>query len=305
MNFVFFDTECANCLNGNGKICSFGYTLTDSKFEFIKKKDILINPEARFLLGNAKNGDGISLAYPLYRFNSSRTFPFYHLEIKRLLENPNNIIFGFAVSQDINYLIYTCSRYHKEQINYKAFDIQLLVKKIYQERNLHSLEYLIVKYNLESYIYHRSDDDAYMSMEIFKKICEELNMTPLSVIEKFSDCFISNTDIAYNNEMREKKKKERKELIKKYQEFSSPIERITNINNYDKFFIDKKIVIERKLFNAHVDEFIKLKPMIYQKGGSVVGSFTKADYIVIQDKSEYQLQDNQCFILYKNFIKKF
>ena len=33
MNFVFYDVECANCYNGKGKLCSFGYVITD--FDYV------------------------------------------------------------------------------------------------------------------------------------------------------------------------------------------------------------------------------------------------------------------------------
>ena len=31
--YLFFDVECANCFNGKGKLCSFGYVLTDEMLE--------------------------------------------------------------------------------------------------------------------------------------------------------------------------------------------------------------------------------------------------------------------------------
>ena len=67
MNYVFFDIECANCIHGEGKICSFGFVKTDENFNVIQEHDLLRNPDAPFLLGNAKTGKGITLAYPLDR----------------------------------------------------------------------------------------------------------------------------------------------------------------------------------------------------------------------------------------------
>ena len=39
MKFVFFDIECANYINDMFTICTFGYTITDEKFNVIKKED--------------------------------------------------------------------------------------------------------------------------------------------------------------------------------------------------------------------------------------------------------------------------
>ena len=50
MQYLFFDIECANCDGGNGKICSFGYVLTDENFNEIEKEDIIIDPKAPFHL---------------------------------------------------------------------------------------------------------------------------------------------------------------------------------------------------------------------------------------------------------------
>ena len=63
MKYVFFDIECANCFQGNGKICSFGYVVTDEKFKILEKKDIPMNPHSKFHLFGNKNHPGIVLAY--------------------------------------------------------------------------------------------------------------------------------------------------------------------------------------------------------------------------------------------------
>lgn len=304
MNFVFFDTECANCLGGEGKICSFGYVKTDMQFNVIKKKDILINPDAKFLLGNAKTGKGISLAYPLFKFRDSKKFPFYYAEIKKILEDKNNIIFGFSVDQDIRYLIYTCKRYALKELSYNAFDIQLFDKCICQGKNTHGLDYLIKKYNLKSLTYHRSDDDAYMSMEIFKRLCEEINLNPCDAVKEYSKCFIDNKKVAKDFEERKKKIIEKQLIEKMFDEFLTPMA-INDITNYDEFFVNKKIVFERKLFNENKDEMMLLKEKIYKKGGMIVKNFEDADYIIIKYNSRYELKENQKYILYKNFVKRF
>ena len=39
MKYVFFDIECANCYQGKGKICSFGYVITNENFDVEEKYD--------------------------------------------------------------------------------------------------------------------------------------------------------------------------------------------------------------------------------------------------------------------------
>ena len=48
MKYLFFDIECANCFDGTGKICEFGYIQTDEKFNILEEDSIKINPCAPF-----------------------------------------------------------------------------------------------------------------------------------------------------------------------------------------------------------------------------------------------------------------
>ena len=65
MEYLFFDIECANCDGGNGKICSFGYVLADSRLDVMEKRDIVINPKAPFKL----KGWGNKYYINLYNIN--------------------------------------------------------------------------------------------------------------------------------------------------------------------------------------------------------------------------------------------
>jgi hypothetical protein len=84
MKYLFFDCECANCYDHEGKICSFGYVITDESFRLLEEKDIIINPNAPFdphVLGQGTNsidsrlhapavsdGGEIPLSLPNHRF---------------------------------------------------------------------------------------------------------------------------------------------------------------------------------------------------------------------------------------------
>ena len=47
-SYLFFDIECANCFDGVGKMCSFGYVLVNEEFEILDEDDVVMNPEAEF-----------------------------------------------------------------------------------------------------------------------------------------------------------------------------------------------------------------------------------------------------------------
>ena len=105
MNYVFFDIECANCFQGRGKICSFGYVITDEFFNVLEKKDIVMNPHAKFHLFGHRNHPGIVLAYDEKIFKSSPSFPKYYEEIRSLLQDKNNLVFGFSRVRSIGRML--------------------------------------------------------------------------------------------------------------------------------------------------------------------------------------------------------
>ena len=44
MKYLFFDIECSNCFQGVGKMCEFGYVLTDENLVVMKTGDIPMSP---------------------------------------------------------------------------------------------------------------------------------------------------------------------------------------------------------------------------------------------------------------------
>ena len=96
MRYLFFDIECCD-----GKhICEFGYVITDENFNPLEKKDITINPKAKFNLTGRPNRPDIKLFYSEEFYYSSPEFPVFYDEIKRLLEYDEQIIMGHAISND-------------------------------------------------------------------------------------------------------------------------------------------------------------------------------------------------------------
>ena len=77
--YLFFDIECSNGYN----ICSFGYVLVSEKMRVVDKKDIVINPESKFVLGQKGHRAKIKLAYPEEYFFKQDTFPAFYGKIKK------------------------------------------------------------------------------------------------------------------------------------------------------------------------------------------------------------------------------
>lgn len=286
MNYVFFDIECANCLNGEGKICSFGYVLTDEHFHVLKKKDILINPAAEFLLGNARTGEGIKLAYPLFKFERQHTFPYYYREIKALLENENNLSFGFAVNQDVSYLCYSCKRYGLPLIEFTFFDIQNFEKQINKRKNASGLDTLIKEYQLPVFTYHRSDDDALMSMEVFQKILLEHNLTLEDVLKQYGS--ILNHTEKFFKEITYKKKQKfiKSQHIEKIKQLFDGPHTKPDINLYIPSLYKKEVYIEYGLLYEEIDYFITHKKSLEAHGLLFTKSASAASIILIHGKQK-------------------
>lgn len=310
MNYVFFDVECANCLNGEGKMCSFGFVKTDENFQVLKKKDILIDPNAKFLLGNAKTGKGIKLAYPLFKFKRAFIFPHYYDEIKRLLEDENNICFGFAVHQDVNYITYTCNRYGLPIIRFSFFDIQKFEQEIYQRKNTSGLDHLVEYFHVPSFVYHRSDDDSLMSMEVLKGILEEKKMDVKTMLEEFKDCQ-DDTDhflrILKEKQQQKEKKKTNQKLIKEFYMLNYA----SNLEHYNAAFWNKKFFFSYRILGIYMQDALSWKKEFMKMGGIPCGDPYSADFVVVLDKKtkdHLNLKDKEkefSYISYKDFLKMF
>lgn len=279
MNYLFFDTECANCLNGEGKICSVGYVKTDTDFHVLKKRDILIDPNAPFLLGNAKKGEGIQLGYPLSRFRYSHTFPHYYEEIKKLFTAPETLCFGFCIHQDIGFLDYTCARYGLPFFSFEYVDIQKLDKALYGWKDYRGLDTLVESFGLAKFTYHRSDDDAMMSMEVMAKLLQENNLTLEEAMKKFPEIHGESLALADKLEQRRQAKAKKRLLHERANIlFIKTME--PSLSYYHPFFWNKKVFLKSTALYNHLDFLLKNKDRFQIRGISFVENPAGADILV-------------------------
>ena len=187
MNYLFFDIECANCDGGNGKICSFGYVLTDEKFNIKEYTDLLINPKARFKLKGWGNKSYITLAYPEADFLDSPDFTYYYEKIKNLLTADDTLIFGYAPENDAGFLRSEFERYNLPRVDFTFYDVQRLFKAECGEEggNLCSLSAACDALGAEAeFTSHKSCDDAFATMKVLEAICKLKENTPLELVQK-------------------------------------------------------------------------------------------------------------------------
>ncbi len=188
MEYLFFDIECANCFDGKGKICSFGFVRTDTSFTVLQKEDWIINPRARFYLAGRKGAEDLTLAYPQSRFRRAPSFPSFYEQIRDLLCAPDQIVVGHAVSNDVKFLLDECERYHLPPFDYAFFDSQKLYREYKQIANQVALEKILADFNLTPTVLHKSDDDALMTMWATRELCRAYGQSLETVIDEHPRC---------------------------------------------------------------------------------------------------------------------
>lgn len=183
MNYLFFDIEAANPKLRT--IATFGYVLTDENFKVIEKDDILMNPDSKYDWYVAEN----LLSYSKKTLAANPKFDQRYEKIKALLENTENIVCGYSIANDLNYINGECIRYSLPSIEFEFFDIQMLADAVFESKNQIGIERAYSLLGIkDEIIIHRSDEDALAAMKVAKVICEAKNISlkAISSVYRFS-----------------------------------------------------------------------------------------------------------------------
>lgn len=183
MKYLFFDIECANCDLGKGKICSFGYVLTDENFCVLKKEDILINPDAPFHLTGRKNQRDITLGYSESEFLSAPKFSEFYDRIFSLITDNDTLAIGYAVVNDVNFLQAECERYDLTMPDFTYFDVQLMYSDFKGVKDVVSLERASKEYGAVIQENHVSVNDAEDTLKVARGMSESLHIPFNALIE--------------------------------------------------------------------------------------------------------------------------
>ncbi len=220
MRYLFYDVECSNCFNGEGKICSFGYVITDEQFNVLKKEDIVMNPASRFYLRRKEGRPEIELAYPEEYFRAQPKFDKFYEKIKYMLEEPDQIVMGHSILNDVKHLAYQCKRYKFPCINYRFGDSQLIYKKFVQNGSGSQvgLARICEEFDIHPEHLHRSDDDAWATMEFVRIICQQKHVSLYKLLSDNPECTgeIENFEITMNGVSVTRSKRFLQRLLEEY-----------------------------------------------------------------------------------------
>ncbi len=207
--FLFFDVECANCFGGVGKMCSFGYVLTDSSFNILENDDIVMNPESEFDWFLLKNG-GTSLAYPKSFFLSQKPFPFFSERIFDLICEKNRQIFAFGALSDVGFVVTAFERYRLSIPQFCAFDLERFCKIDGEISGSLEKRCSLLKIDNSDLTAHKSSDDALMTMRLFREFLKKSNLLAETALSSRKELFFSSSDFLKKRESKMQKKARQK-----------------------------------------------------------------------------------------------
>lgn len=315
MDYLFFDIECAD---GHRAICEFGYVLTNDKFEIKRKVNILFDPECKFNLTNRTHQKDLILTYPETEY--LKFYPFYdsYDRIKSLLTSKNLMVFGYSVSNDINFLNKDSNRYKLPIMNFDSYDIQKILKELDKEKKLgKSLECVAEKIVAESELVelkdHRACDDAAKTMLVFKALICEFHIKPDNLIEM---CNRSKVNSLETLEETKRKNIERSLFYKKKNLQKKGHELYQQAFTLDKDLIDKdefkgKTVIVSQEMQENLKELKEILSFAKDKGYVIYDHITGSNFFIVFDKDDTNLVKSKMkydyageIITYKDFIDR-
>ncbi len=281
MRILSYDIESSTGSHSDGSMCSFGYCICDEKFNIIEQKDLVMSPYTK------RFSPHVPLQYDKNFIKSQPKFPYYYDYIKNLFLSAD-IIIGFSVMNDVDFLNDVCSVYNLPKINYSFYDVQLLYKKLTNKSTLIGLENAMKELGIE-YLPHRSDEDARATLLLFKSLLKTNNLTLKTFIQKrvlLEGCNGENEIIPCSDGSLTKKQKTH--LINYFRD------------NVCKIIRKNKGVFERKAFAFSesirfndVDYFRRILYSVYENGGKYVPIGVSNYFVIDGDITEKEKRELQ------------
>ncbi len=289
MNYLFIDIECANCKDG-GKLCEFGYVLTDFNFSVLAQENLIINPNTDFdpyVLNHMLN-------FKKSDYDKSPLFPQFYHKIIALLTDKNNVVIGHTIGGDAVHIGDDCIRYGLDTPDFEYFDIVELYKKHKNINNATSLVNMCAELEIEvGEKVHSADVDAFMTMQVMKTLCEkqELSAEKLisecppsrGIIKDYAEIVARKKNYnAYFESLKEKGiktiNKEQFNVIRLFRRFCKERDA-----NYLPYFQNKSVCISENYERTHYNQVLVLIQKLKNAGAKTVSATSKCDIFVYYD----------------------
>lgn len=289
MNYLFIDIECANCKDG-GKLCEFGYVLTDVNFSVLAQENLIINPNTDFdpyVLNHMLN-------YKKADYEKCPLFSAFYLKIFSMLTDKNNMVFGHTIGGDAVHIGDDCIRYGFDTPDFEYFDIVELYKKYKNTNNATSLVNMCAELEIEvGERVHSADVDALMTMQVMKALCQRRELLAEELISECPTCRGIIKDYAevvarkrnynaYFESLKEKGisfiNKDQFNVIRLFRRFCKEREQ-----NYLPFFQGKSVCISENYEKTHYNQILVLIQKLKNAGAKTVSAPSKCDIFVYYD----------------------
>lgn len=305
MKLLFFDIECANCFNNIGKICEFGYILTDENFNETDRQIFLINPKERFDWYVVKK----MLAYDKKDYLSSPDYPHYFDKIKALFADKDVMIFGHTVNTDMRYLNDEAGRYGLPYFDCKFYDAKFMYNTY---ANTPGKSFGVARICTELGIElpgheHRSVDDAYATMLIVKEICKRMDVDVHGLIERCEDCVGQTENGVIKTVFCERERIRREEREKKYRNYVKGINRVKLLQFMDAVkpqgeiltneLTGKKLCISRNYERTNYKQMVSVVQLLKNCGCTYCFKASEADYFVTYRALDEDGNEKDCMRL--------
>ena len=176
MKILSFDIESTTGSHNDGSMCTFGYCLYDTDSGNRYQEDLVVSPKTR------RMETKIKLHYDKQTIRSAPKFPERYDAVKSLFASADLVI-GFSVGNDVEFLNNACAVYNLERIRYEFLDVQLLYKTVFKTPTMQGLEKIASALGIE-YEAHRSDEDARVTLEVLDYILKSENLPINELLRK-------------------------------------------------------------------------------------------------------------------------
>ncbi len=302
MKYLFFDLEYADCRQNIKKICEFGYTITDEKFNVLDKRNFVINPKIE-----SNEWDWYALKKILTRkkavYENSLDFNHFYPHIVRLIQG-SDYIFGHTTESDVEGLNQEFKRYGHEPLNFTFYDIKEFYKVYRGNPDNVGLSKMVDELRVEdgTNVVHDALADAYNTMLCMKKMLADLEMPLEQIIEASKRVSFGNRVQESSIEITERKLIDTMEKDKTRLAIDDGSNKLWNwhahnlamyliyldnikINN-DGIFKNKKLSISLNYEQDHYRQSLNLARLIAEQGGQIILKASLSDIVVKYNLAE-------------------
>lgn len=287
MDYLFFDVECANCFEGTGKLCEFGYVLTDDKFNIIEKENILINPMARFDPYVIKK----MLNYSEQEYKQNPKFDKFYDKIISLITQKDRLVVGHTVGGDAKYIGSDCMRYKLDPPDFDHIDIVEIYKGLNDQKDAVSLGKMSEILGIEvPENVHCALVDAELTMLCAKAIAENNQTTLSELIKRYPRAKgrLENFKQEYTRKRLLKKftadlkRKGVKEMTGEQKSLLNEFRRYARSEGKPRRSIlyGKRVCISYNYEAYNFTDILKIVQLVANCGGKVISRAQKCDFFV-------------------------